>query len=69
MPTIWPENITEIIHFEILRCENYVTVQENNSPRGRNPPNHSNPLYTKDPPVLKTLRVVNLLSVVYSLQR
>ena len=31
--TICPETITELICFEYLRCKNYVTAPENNSPR------------------------------------
>ena len=36
--TICPETITEIIRFEFLRCKNYVTAPEINSPRTPNSP-------------------------------
>ena len=32
--TICPETITELIRFRFLRCKNYVTAPEINSPRG-----------------------------------
>ena len=46
--TICPETITEIIDFQFLRCKNYGTVPEINSPRGPirqkfQYRNHSNP--------------------------
>ena len=36
--TICPETITELIRFEFLRCKNYVTAPEINSPRGPKSP-------------------------------
>ena len=36
--TICPETITELIRFEFLRCKNYVTAPEINSPRGPHSP-------------------------------
>ena len=36
--TICPETITEIIRFEFLRCKNYVTAPEINSPETQKSP-------------------------------
>ena len=38
MVPICPETITELIRFEFLRCKNYVTAPEINSPRGPHSP-------------------------------
>ena len=38
LTTICPETITELVRCEFLRCKNYVTAPEINSPRGPHSP-------------------------------
>ena len=59
--TIFPETIPEMIPFQFLRCENYVTAAEMNSPGGPicqtlRYRNRSNPLYAKTICVMQSLR-------------
>ena len=47
--TICPETITELIRFRVLRCKNYVTAKEINSPRGPNSPEITVRISVKSP--------------------